>query len=152
MDAAGPTPFIERFHLLLLAQFSRRANKGNFVMKDGGNLCFFHRSIRYSEAMDLYLVEVDLQVLRAEVSEVIDSRPFAQIVEAGDIRIGHVTEAKQTDSTQRRKLGLRIDGSDVPIPTKIEFSRCEPDERDEFCSIDAEVTRFHQLPPLMVSH
>lgn len=152
MDAAGLVPVIERFHLLFLAQFSRRVDKGAFVVKGGCNLRFFHRSIRYSEDMDLDVGEVELQVLRDKVREVIASRPFTQILEARGIRIDHVTEHKQTSTTQRWKLGLRTEGSDAPIPTKIEFSRRGLDEGVAFGSIDAEVARVHQLPPLMVSH
>ena len=152
MDAAGLIPVIERFHLLFLVQFSRRADKGAFVVKGGCNLRFFHRSIRHSEYMDLDVGEVELQVLRDKVREVIASRPFSQILEASGIRINHVTEAKQTGTTQRWKLGLLTEGRDTPIPTKIEFSHCGLDEGVEFGSIDPEVARVHHLPPLMVSH
>ena len=121
-------------------------------MKGGCNLRFFHRSIRYSEDMDLDLGEVDLHVLREKVRGVIESRPFAQILEARGIRIEHVSEAKQTSTTQPWKFGLRTEGGNIPLPTKIEFSNRGLDEGVEFGSIDAEVIRFHQVPPLMVSH
>jgi predicted nucleotidyltransferase component of viral defense system len=152
MAASGLIPIIERFHLLFLAQFGRRTDKSAFVVKGGCNLRFFHRSIRYSEDMDLDLGEVDLHVLREKVRGVIESRPFAQILEARGIRIEHVSEAKQTSTTQRWKFGLRTEGSDISLPTKIEFSNRGLDGGVEFGSIDAEVTRFHQLPPVMVSH
>jgi hypothetical protein len=102
--------------------------------------------------MDLDGGEVDLHVLREKVRGVIDSRPFAQILEARGMRIEHVTEAKQTSTTQRWKFGLRTEGSDIPLPTKIEFSNRGLDEGVEFGSVDAEVVRFHQLPPMMASH
>jgi len=121
-------------------------------LKGGCNLRFFHRSIRYSEDMDLDVGEVDLHVLREKVRGVIDSRPFAQILEARGIRIEHVSEAKQTGTTQRWKFGLHAEGNDISLPTKIEFSNRGLDEGVEFGSIDAEVIRFHQLSPVMVSH
>ena len=152
MDASGLIPVIERFHLLFLAQFSRRADKGAFVVKGGCNLRFFHRSIRYSEDISLDVGELDLQVLGDRVRGVIDSRPFSQILESRGIRIEHVTDAEHTGTTQRWKFGLRIEGSETPIPTKIEFSNRGLDEGVEFGSIDAEVTRFHQMQPLMVNH
>ena len=152
MDSSGFISVIELFHLLFLAQFSRRVDKGAFVVKGGCNLRFFHRSIRYSEDMDLDIGEIDLHVLRDRIRGVFDSRPFSQILEARGISLEHVTEAKQTGTTQRWKFGLRIEGSETPIPTKIEFSNRGLDEGVEFGSIDAEVTRFHQLPPLMLSH
>jgi predicted nucleotidyltransferase component of viral defense system len=152
MEAAGSVLFIERFHLLFLVHFSRRVDRADFVVKGGCNLRFFHRSIRYSEDMDLDVGEVELSVLRDKVGEVIASRSFAQILEAGGISIDHVTEHKQTGTTQRWKLGLRTDGGGVPLPTKVEFSRRGLDEGVAFGSIDAEVARLHRLPPLMVSH
>jgi predicted nucleotidyltransferase component of viral defense system len=152
MDSSGIIAVIELFHLLFLAQFGRRADKEAFVVKGGCNLRFFHRSIRYSEDMDLDIGEIDLHVLRDRVRGVVASRPFSQILEASGIRLEHVTESKQTGTTQRWKFGLRIEGSETPIPTKIEFSNRGLDEGVEFGSIDAEVTRFHQLPPLLVSH
>ena len=152
MDASGLIPIVERFHLLFLSQFGRRADKGAFVVKGGCNLRFFHRSIRYLEDIDLDVSGLDLQVLRDRVRGVIDSRPFSQILEARGIRIEHVTEAKHTGTTQRWKFGLRIEESETPIPTKIEFSNRGLDEGVEFGSIDAEVIRFHQVQPLMVNH
>jgi Nucleotidyl transferase AbiEii toxin, Type IV TA system len=102
--------------------------------------------------MDLDIGEVEPLALRDNVRDVFASRPFAQILEARGIRIGHVTEHKQTDTTQRWKLGLRIERTAVPLPTKIEFSRRGLDEGVAFGSVDANLARAYRLPPLMVSH
>jgi predicted nucleotidyltransferase component of viral defense system len=152
MAALSPIRFVEQFHLLFLAQLSRRVDKRVFVVKGGCNLRFFHRSIRYSEDMDLDLGEVETVVLRDKVRDVFASRPFAQILEARAVRIDHVTEHKPTDTTQRWKLGLRVERAAVPLPTKIEFSRRGLDEGVVFGSVDGNVAHAYQLPPLMVSH
>src|SRR3990172_4324974 len=152
MDAVTPIRSVEQFHLLFLAQLSRRVDKKLFVVKGGCNLRFFHRSIRYSEDMDLDLGGVDAHVFRDKVREIFASRPFAQMLEGRDIRIDHVTEHKQTDTTQRWKLGLRVEGAAGRLPTKIEFSRRGLDEGVAFDSVDANLARAYQLPPLMVSH
>ena len=152
MDAVTPIRLVEQFHLLFLVQLGRRVDKKLFILKGGCNLRFFHRSIRYSEDMDLDLGDVDTHVFRDKVREVFASRPFAQILEARAIRIDHATEHKQTDTTQRWKLALRVEGADVPLPTKIEFSRRGLDEGVAFGSVDANLVRTYQLPPLMVSH
>ncbi|MBE3064047.1 MAG: nucleotidyl transferase AbiEii/AbiGii toxin family protein, partial [Spirochaetes bacterium] len=152
MDAINPIRFVEQFHLLFLIQFSRRVDKRSVVVRGGCNLRFFHRSIRYSKDMDLDVGEVETQVLRDNVREVFASRPFAQILEARGIRIDHVTEHKQTDTTQRWKLGLRVGGAPIPLPTRIEFSRRSLDEGVTFGSVDVTLARAYQLPPLMVSH
>ena len=144
---------VEFFHLVFLRGLvARGEDKSLIALKGGCNLRFFHRSIRYSEDMDLDLGEIEALVLRDKVREVLASRPFAQILEARGIRIDHVTEHKQTDTTQRWKLGLRVKGAAVPLPTKIEFSRRGLDEGVAFGSVDANLARAYQLPPLMVSH
>ncbi len=150
--AIGVIQSVEQFHLLFLLQLSRRVDKRAVVVKGGCNLRFFFRSIRYSEDMDLDVGQIDTQLLRDRVREVLASRPFAQILESRGIQIEHVTEHKQTDTTQRWKLGLRAAGAPVPLPTKIEFSRRGLDEGLAFGSIDPIVARACQLPPLMLCH
>ena len=152
MDTVSAIRCVEQFHLLFLAQLGRRVDKRGFVVKGGCNLRFFHRSIRYSEDMDLDVGDVDPFEIRERVREVFASRPFAQILEARGIRIDHVTEHKPTDTTQRWKLGLEVEGTAVALPTKIEFSRRGLDEGVAFGSVDADVARAYHLPPLMASH
>jgi predicted nucleotidyltransferase component of viral defense system len=149
MGAVSQVRSVELFHLLFLAQLVRRVDKAAVVVKGGSNLRFFHRSIRYSEDMDLDVGEVGTLVLREKVREVLASRPFADILGARRIRIEHVTEHRQAE---RWKLGLRVDGAPMPLPTKIEFSRRGLEEGVVFGSVDPDVVRVHQLPPLMASH
>jgi predicted nucleotidyltransferase component of viral defense system len=147
-----PAQSIEQFHLLFLSQISRRLDKRLLVVKGGCNLRFFFRSIRYSEDMDLDIGNVEPHVLRDKVREVLSSRPFEQILEARGAGIEHTTEHKQTDTTQRWKLGLRVRGTSVPLPTKVEFSRRGLDEGVAFGSVDANLIGAYRLPPLMLSH
>ena len=147
-----PASYVEQFHLLFLAQLGRRLDKTLYALKGGCNLRFFHRSVRYSEDMDLDVGAVDAHVLRDKVRAIFASRPFAQILEARDMAIEHVTEQKQTATTQRWKLGLQTGRGAPPLPTKIEFSRRGADQGVVFESVDPSVIRTYQLPPLMVSH
>jgi predicted nucleotidyltransferase component of viral defense system len=150
--AIGAIQSVEQFHLLFLLQLSRRVDQRAVVVKGGCNLRFFLGSIRYSEDLDLDVGQIDTQLLRDRVRETLGSRPFGQILESRGIRIDHVTEHKQTDTTQRWKLGLRSGGAPVPLPTKIEFSRRGLDEGVAFASVDPNIARAYQLPPLMLSH
>ena len=152
MDAITPIRFVEQLHLLFLAQLSRRVNPSLFVLKGGCNLRFFHRSVRYSEDLDLDLGAIGAQTFRDKVREVFASRPFAHILEARGIHVDRVTEPKQTETTQRWKLGLRVEGAAAPLPTKIECSRRGLDDGVVIGSVDPHVARAYQLPPLMVSH
>ena len=152
MDATSPIRFVEEFHLLFLAQLGRRVNPTLFVLKGGCNLRFFHHSVRYSEDMDLDLGEIGAQAFRDKVGEIFASRPFAQILEAKGIAISRVSTPKQTETTQRWKLGLGVEGGATRLPTKIECSRRGLDAGVTFGSVDPRIARAYQLPPLMVSH
>lgn len=149
MNATG---LVEQFHLLFLAQLARRVKPALFVLKDGCNLRFFHGSIRYSQDMDLDLGEIGKGAFRDEVREILASRPFAQILEARGMAIERASEPKQTDTTQRWKLGLRVQGAGAPLPTRIECSRRGLEDGVALGSVDPTVARAYRLPPFMVSH
>ncbi len=144
--------FIEQFHLSFLAHLTRGADKRVFVVKGGCNLRFFHRSIRYSEDMDLDVEGIDPHVLRDRVRAILASRPFVQVLESRGIEIEHVTEHKQTPTVQRWKIGLQTERGSRPFPTKIEFSRRGIDEGVEFGSLDPTLIDVYRLAPFMVSH
>ena len=153
MDATHTSAsFVEQFHLLFLAQLARRVKPALFVLKGGCNLRFFHKSVRYSEDMDLDLGEIGAGAFRDKVRELLASRPFAQILEARGVGIERVSEPKQTDTTQRWKLGLRVQGSSLALPTKIECSRRGLEDGVVLGSVDPIVARAYRLPPFMVSH
>jgi len=152
MAAVGAIRFVEQFHLLFLAQLGRRLNPALFVLKGGCNLRFFHQSLRYSEDMDLDLGAVGADVFRDKVRDVLASRPFAQILEARGIAVERVSAPKQTETTQRWKLGLRLRDAGVTLPTKLECSRRGLDAGVAFGSVDPRIVRDYRLPPLMVSH
>lgn len=143
---------VEQFHLLFLAQLARRVKPGLYVLKGGCNLRFFHRSVRYSEDMDLDLGEIGRETFRDEVRKLLASRPFAQILEARALAIDRVSEPKQTETTQRWKIGLRVHGAGSSLPTKIECSRRGLEDGVALGSVDPSVARGYQLPPFLVSH
>ena len=143
-----PTGFVEQFHLLFLAQLARRVKPSLFVLKGGCNLRFFHRSIRYSEDMDLDLGEIGAGAFRDRVREILASRPFTQILEARGIAIERVSEPKQTETTQRWKLGLRVQGVAAPLPTKIECSRRGLEDGVVLGSVDPAVARALPAAPV----
>jgi len=149
---ASSIRFVEQFHLLFLAQLARRLKPSQFVVKDGCNLRFFHRSVRYSEDMDLDVGDVGAETLRDKVDEVFASRPFAQILQARGLAVARATAPKQTDTTQRWKVALDVIGSSLSLPTKIECSRRGLDEGVQHGSVDPSLARAYRLPPLMVSH
>jgi hypothetical protein len=153
MDSLASIRSVEQFHLLFLAQLARRVNPSLFVLKGGCNLRFFHKSVRYSAGVDLDLGGIGVQTFRDKVREVFASRPFSQILEARGMAVDRVSEPKQTDTTQRWEIGLRVsDATATPLPTKIDCSRRGVEEGVVIGGVDPVLARAYQLPPLMVSH
>ena len=152
MDPHLLSQVVEQFHLLFLAHLTRGADKRAIVVKGGCNLRFFHRSIRYSEDMDLDVAGIEEHALRDRVRNILASRPFLQILEARGIEIEHVTEHKQTPVVQRWKFGLRSALHRRPLPTKIECSRRGVDQGLECGSLDPALVALYKLTPFMASH
>jgi hypothetical protein len=147
-----PAQVVEQFHLLFLASLTRGSDKRTLVVKGGCNLRFFHRSVRYSEDLDLDVSGLDTSVLRDRVRGILSSRSFRQALEARGIGIEHVTEHKQTATVQRWKLGLETVRTARPLPTKLEFSHRGTGEGIDFGSISPELIAEYRLAPFMASH
>ena len=60
---------------------------------------------------------------------------------AKGLEVAETSAPKQTDTTQRWKVGLRVEGINVPIRTKIEFSRRDAMDGTAFERVDADVLR-----------
>lgn len=143
---------IEIFHLLFLRAFGARVDKALFALKGGCNLRFFLKSIRYSEDMDLDIHTMAVGTLRNNVSHVLDSRAFTQLLQAHGIELAKTSSPKQTETTQRWKLTLRITETGAVLPTKIEFSRRKLDGEKVVEQVDAAIIRTYRLYPVIVSH
>ncbi len=143
---------IEVFHLLFLRAFGARTDRALYALKGGCNLRFFHKSIRYSEDMDLDIRTMSVATLRNNVDRVLEAAPFLQTLRAQQIEISQVSRPKQTETTQRWKLALRSAAAGPDIPTKIEFSRRALDEGVAHEAVDPEVIRRYRLYPILVQH
>jgi len=114
------------------------------------------KSIRYSEDMDIDIQTIPPTIpkdkLRNTVAGILKSKPFAQILQIHGIMIGQWSEPKQTATTQRWKAGLSINGSNILLPTKIEFSRRGMKGDTLFEAVDPELVRNYHLSPIMASH
>ena len=143
---------IEIFHLLFLRAFGARVDKALFALKGGCNLRFFLKSIRYSEDMDLDIHTMSVGTLRNNVNRLLEAPSFAQALRAQGIEIAKTSSPKQTETTQRWKLILRITESGAEVPTKIEFSRRGLDDKKAVEPVDAEIIRTYRLYPVIVQH
>lgn len=143
---------IEVFHLLFLKQLGSRVDKNLWVLKGGCNLRFFLKSIRYSEDMDLDVHTIARETLRRNVNAILTSQPFAGILRTQKLAIVQYSEPKQTETTQRWKVRLRMLVSEQELPTKIEFSRRGLDDGFAFEPVDGELLNSYNLSPMLASH
>jgi len=143
---------IELFHLVFVAHLGRRVDKALFAIKGGCNLRFFCRSIRYSEDIDIDIRTMAKATLENNVNTLLRSSPFAQTLRTTQIEVDYITSAKQTDTTQRWKIGIRLAGG-LAIPTKVEFSRRRRLDDDILLEpVDAEIVRTYKLFPVLAPH
>src|SRR5262245_60878908 len=143
---------IEIFHLLFLRSFSARVDKALFALKGGCNLRFFHRSIRYSEDMDLDIHTMATGTLRSNVETVLAGDAFRHALRAQQLSIDAVSAPKQTTTTQRWKIALRIGEQRTVVPTKIEFSRRALDGGTSVAPVESGLIRRYRLYTVIVQH
>jgi len=143
---------IELFHLLFMDQLGRKLDKRHFALKGGCNLRFFLKSIRYSEDMDFDIQTVARDLVQERVRNILGSKPFNQILKSHRITVVQWSEPKQTDTTQRWKLSLRVSETAALLPTKIEFSRRGMPGDPLFEPVDPDLIRIYRLAPIMISH
>lgn len=152
ISSINPKHSVELFHLIFLRNLEQKMEKTLYALKGGCNLRFFHKSVRYSEDMDLDVKTVALETLRKKIGKILVSDSFNATLQTRGIEIQKISEAKQTGTTQRWKLLLRLLGSELPAPTKIEFSRRGWAGDVAYDAVDSEVIRTHELYPVMANH
>ena len=146
----GEREAIEIFHLQFLRVLGARLDRKLYVLKGGCNLRFFAKSIRYSKDLDLDIAVMQPDTLRGNVQHVLSARALIDALAPRGISIAQSTAPKQTETTQRWKIRLRVDDSAQDIPTKIEFSRRGLDPGVALESVDSELLRRYRLPPILV--
>ncbi|NCC51850.1 MAG: hypothetical protein EOM20_11615 [Spartobacteria bacterium] len=143
---------VECFHLAFLSFFGRKVDKRDYALKGGCNLRFFLGSPRYSEDMDLDVVSIPVHVLQERVNGILHSDSFRHLLQTRQISIEHITEHKQSETTQRWKLGLLIPDEPRSIPTKLEFSRRGFDGEPLFEAVDPDIPRQYNIMAFMCPH
>lgn len=146
---------IEAFHTQFLRMLGSDPNKALYTVKGGQNLRFFYESVRHSDDLDMDVSVTSKETLKKKVDKILASPALAKALLLYGIE-ATVGTSKQTDTTQRWKVELRVKGIHDPIPTKIEFSRRE---QAKGASADAQVDlideaigRRYGTPRVAVSH
>ncbi len=143
---------VERFHLTFCRLLCAGADRGDFAIKGGCNLRFFFGSVRYSEDLDLDVQRVPPRTLRGRVDKLLSGAALTGPLRAAGIEIVAVSAPKQTDTTQRWKVGLRLGAGELPIPTKIEFSRRDAMEGARIEPIERGFAAEHRSQPVLLPH
>ncbi len=123
------------------------------VVKGGVNLRAWFGSRRYSEDLELDVIECAQHVLRERFDKVLLSRPLAEVLTTQGLEITRISKPKQADTTQRWKIELRAAGVSVPLHTKVEFSR--RGTRDEEYALEpvrSDIVRPYGIPAPTANH
>jgi predicted nucleotidyltransferase component of viral defense system len=144
---------VELFHLVFLrALVARGEDKGLIALKGGCNLRFYFGSVRYSEDIDLDVAVIAKGTLKNRVDRLLRSPLVLSPLRTHGISLEDVSTPKQTETTQRWKVGLRISGAAIALRTKIEFSRRDAIDGAVFEATEREVLRPYGLTPTLVTH
>ena len=144
---------VEVFHLVFLrALVARGEDKTALALKGGCNLRFFFGSVRYSEDIDFDVGVTAKGTLENKVERLLQSPLVRSPLKTKGIEISDSSSPKQTDTTQRWKVGLRVEGFSVPLRTKIEFSRRNTIEGAAFESIEPEILSAYDMTPSLATH
>jgi predicted nucleotidyltransferase component of viral defense system len=148
----SPREAVELFHLVFLRGLvAKGEDKALFALKGGCNLRFYFGSVRYSEDIDLDARVIGRETLRNKVDRLLRAPIVTAPLRTKGIDVAEASAPKQTDTTQRWKVGLRIAGRD-PVRTKIEFSRRGAIAGARFEAADPDLLRRHGLTPFLAPH
>jgi len=143
---------VELFHLQVLRVLSAGPDKERLAVKGGCNLRFFFGSKRYSEDMDLDAFGISRHVLKAKVDRILESPPLRLSLRSRGIEVAAFTSPKQTETTQRWKAQLAVEGRTLSLHTKLEFSRRQSRAAVRVEAVNQDLLAEYQLMPLLAPH
>lgn len=143
---------VELFHLHFVRLLCSGPQKGSFAIKGGCNLRFFFESVRYSEDIDLDVAVLPVHALKEKVTGILSGPALSLSLRSRGLSITSVSAPKQTDTTQRWKVGLLAQGHSTALHTKIEFSRRATTEEATVEAVATAILAEHQLMPLLAPH
>jgi hypothetical protein len=143
---------VELFHLHFIRLLCAGRDKDRFAIKGGCNLRFFFESVRYSDDLDLDVAALPVHKLQDKVSAILGAPALALPLKSRGIELESASAPKQTETTQRWKLGLAAEGRSMPLHTKVEFSRRATVEETTIEPLAASVVQHYQLMPLLAPH
>jgi len=143
---------VEIFHLHFIRLLCAGPDRLHFAIKGGCNLRFFFESVRYSEDIDLDVAELPVFAVKDKVSKILGGPALVLPLRSLGISVRDVSAPKQTETTQRWKIGLSCLEHPLPLHTKIEFSRRTANEEAVVEPVAASLLSEYQLLPLLAPH
>lgn len=143
---------MEFFHLQFIRLLCSGPDTDRFALKGGCNLRFFFESARYSDDIDLDVNGLPVHTLREKVTKILERSALAQPLKSRGIALRETRTPNQTETTQRWKLALSLEGRGLPLHTKIEFSRRLTPEKAVVEAVAAGVLADYGLMPLLAPH
>lgn len=143
---------VEFFHVAFLDALSKRLDPARYIVKGGANLRYFFGSLRYSQDIDLDMNGVEPWQLADKVDGVLASGALNALIRIGGLAVGEVTKPKQTDTTRRWKVVVKVAGRSDPVRTKIEFSNRNGEDRYRLEPVPRHIVEPYALRPPVVQH
>ncbi len=143
---------VELFHLIFLRLFNNQVALNLYAIKGGCNLRFFFNSIRYSEDLDIDVHAIQKNTLKNKVSKILSTPTLLKLTQGYGINKIEFSTPKQTQTTQRWKIQLLTQQSQMPLHTKIEFSRRHEQFNSELSDLSRALCQLYKLPPTRLSH
>src|SRR5437762_91020 len=123
---------VEVFHLAFLRALETRLDRGAYVVKGGVNLRAWFGSPRYSDYLDVDVAGIAKTLFEGRIDKLLAGPPLTLVLGAQGLSITRISKPKQTDTTQRWKAELQASGHELPLHTKVEFSRRGASEESAF--------------------
>lgn len=143
---------IEYFQLVFLRALAARGeDKARVALKGGCNLRFYFSSLRYSEDIDFDVASLAKETLRNRVQRLLEAPSVTAPLRQRRLEIIDTSTPKQTATTQRWKIGLRLENGSV-ARTKLEFSRRGTIAGAEFAAVSDDVRLRHGMTTVLSTH
>lgn len=152
MAGLSPAQITELFHVAFLDVLSTRLELDRYVLKGGANLRYFFGSLRYSEDIDLDLINGMPWSLESKVDGVLESGAMGALLRAGGLAVATFTKPKQTDTTRRWKIAIEGAEKSEPVRTKVEFSNRNGDDRHRLEQVPGRIVAPYAMRPPSVQH
>lgn len=142
----------ELFHLAFLDVLSGRLDPARYVLKGGALLRYFFDSPRYSEDIDLDISGVEPWGLEEKIDSVLGSGAMKVLLRAAGLSVAESSKPKQTATTRRWKVDIKVSGRPELVRTKIEFSNRNGEERYRLEAIPSRIVAPYALRSPSVQH